>query len=140
MRRFSGAILLFLLLLAVAFVIDPDPDKSWPEYLGGPDRNHYSPLTQINTQNVKELVKAWEYHTGDSGQIQCNPIIIDGVMYGMTAATITVSGTQAARTIAFNAATTLTGGTAINLGNASLGAGITAPPAPPPACAVMTQR
>ena len=44
---------------------------------------------------------------------------------GMTAATITVSGTQAARTIAFNAATTLTGGTAINLGNASLGAGIT---------------
>lgn len=29
---------------------------------------------------------AWEYHTGDSGQMQCNPIIVDGILYGMTAA------------------------------------------------------
>src|SRR5690606_30844154 len=48
-------------------------------------RNHYSTLTQITPENVSQLKLAWEYHTGDSGQIQCNPLVIDGVLYGMTA-------------------------------------------------------
>src|SRR2546423_3261201 len=61
--------------------------NEWKEYLGGPERNHYSPLDQINKSNVQQLKVAWEYHTSDSGQIQCNPIIVDGVLYGMTATT-----------------------------------------------------
>jgi len=61
--------------------------NEWQEYLGGPERNHYSPLKQINENNVTQLQVAWEYHTGDSGQIQCNPIIVDGALYGMTATT-----------------------------------------------------
>src|SRR5215218_2943689 len=61
--------------------------NEWREYLGGPERNHYSPLTQINASNVNQLKIAWEYHTLDSGQIQCNPLIIDGIVYGMTATT-----------------------------------------------------
>ena len=61
--------------------------NEWKEYLGGPERNHYSPLDQINRNNVQQLEVAWEYHTLDSGQIQCNPIIVDGVLYGMTATT-----------------------------------------------------
>lgn len=59
--------------------------NNWSEYLGGPDRNHYSQLSQINAENVGQLKVAWQYHTTDSGQIQCNPIIINGVLYGMTA-------------------------------------------------------
>jgi autotransporter-associated beta strand protein len=43
---------------------------------------------------------------------------------GMSAGTITVSGTQLARTITFNTATTLSGGTAIDLGNATAGSGL----------------
>lgn len=70
--------------------------REWREYLGGPERNHYSPLDQINESNAKQLKIAWEYHTGDSGQIQCNSIIIDGILYGMTATT---------RPFALNAAT-----------------------------------
>jgi quinoprotein glucose dehydrogenase len=61
--------------------------REWTEYLGGPERNHYSLLDQITNENVDQLQVAWEYHTGDSGQIQCNPIIVDGVLYGMTATT-----------------------------------------------------
>jgi quinoprotein glucose dehydrogenase len=61
------------------------PSQDWSEYLGGPDRNHYSTLDQINRDNVKNLAVAWEYHTGDSGQVQCNPIVVDGVLYGVTA-------------------------------------------------------
>jgi len=57
----------------------------WPEYLGGSDRNHYSPLKQINVRNVKNMEKAWEYHSADSGQVQCNPIVIAGTLYGVTA-------------------------------------------------------
>lgn len=57
----------------------------WPEYLGGPDRSHYSPLDQINRSNVGRLKVAWEYHTGDPGQMQCNPIVVDGVLYAATA-------------------------------------------------------
>ncbi len=57
----------------------------WHEYLGGPDRNHYSTLSQIGPGNVKQLQVAWEYHTGDFGQMQCNPIIVDGVLYGASA-------------------------------------------------------
>lgn len=60
-------------------------NREWRDYLGGPDRNHYSTLTQITPENVSQLKLAWQYHTGDSGQIQCNPLIIDGVLYGMTA-------------------------------------------------------
>ncbi len=43
---------------------------------------------------------------------------------GMTTATITVSGTQFARSITFNTATTLSGGTAIDLGSATAGSGL----------------
>ena len=64
---------------------EPDPATEWPEYLGGPDRNHYSTLRQINTDNVNQLKPVWEFHTGDSGQVQCNPIIVGGTLYGVTA-------------------------------------------------------
>jgi len=43
-------------------------------------------LDQINTDNVDQLEIAWEYHTRDtSSQNQCNPIIVDGVLYATTA-------------------------------------------------------
>lgn len=57
----------------------------WPEYLGGADRNHYSSLTQINTRNVTDLEPVWEFHTGDSGQVQCNPIIVGNRLFAVTA-------------------------------------------------------
>lgn len=59
--------------------------EEWSEYLGGPGRNHYSSLDQINTSNVSDLKIAWEYHSLDSGQVQCNPIIVKGTLFGVTA-------------------------------------------------------
>ena len=60
---------------------------TWSNYKGSPESIQYSSLTQIDTSNVKELQIAWEYHCGDAdtvhqSQIQCNPIIVDGVLYG----------------------------------------------------------
>jgi quinoprotein glucose dehydrogenase len=62
-------------------------NRDWPVYLGGKDNGHYSQLDQINRNNVSQLKKAWEYHTEDADaegrtQIQCNPIVVDGVLYG----------------------------------------------------------
>ena len=59
-------------------------DVDWAEYLGGADRNHYSTLTQINPENVRKLKIAWSYTTPDSGQMQVNPIIVKGILYGVT--------------------------------------------------------
>jgi quinoprotein glucose dehydrogenase len=59
-------------------------NTDWAEYLGGADRNHYSPLTQISPENVANLKIAWTYSTPDSGQMQVNPLIIDGILYGVT--------------------------------------------------------
>lgn len=85
-RLLIPAGLLFLGALSMNMEIARDlPSREWPEYLGGPDRNHYSPLDQINTANVSQLKVAWEFHTGDSGQVQCNPIIVGGILYGVTA-------------------------------------------------------
>ncbi len=63
--------------------------ENWPVYLGGNSSSQYSPLDDINTENIAELEPAWEFHCGDdvSGndtQIQCNPVIIDGILYGTT--------------------------------------------------------
>lgn len=64
-------------------------DQDWGHYLGGLDVNHYSTLDQVNVQNVKDLQVAWTYSTGDGDslnrtQIQCNPLIIKGRLYGST--------------------------------------------------------
>ncbi|TFG77836.1 MAG: pyrroloquinoline quinone-dependent dehydrogenase, partial [Flavobacteriales bacterium] len=59
---------------------------TWSSYLGGTDRNHYSTLSQINLDNVKDLKVAWSYASPDYGQMQMNPIVVDTILYGVSAA------------------------------------------------------
>ena len=73
--------LLLLSFVALAFSSSED----WAEYLGGSDRNHYSTLTQIKADNVDKLKVAWEYSLPDSGQMQVNPLIVKGILYGVSA-------------------------------------------------------
>lgn len=81
-------ILLIIVAFSASFFSRPleRGDTEWPEYLGGPDRNHYSPLTQIDTGNVRQLRVAWTYAAPDSGQMQMNPIVVKGVLYGVSSA------------------------------------------------------
>ena len=80
-----AAISIFLLAAKKLTLEEYGPEyKEWSEYLGGPDRNHYSALTQINPENVTNLKIAWSYSTPDSGQMQVNPIIVNGILYGVT--------------------------------------------------------
>ena len=79
----------YILVLALIIVhiscSDHQPDANWQHYLGGYDRNHYSNLDQITTGNVSQLQIAWEYRTGDFGEMQCNPLIIEGKLFTTTA-------------------------------------------------------
>jgi quinoprotein glucose dehydrogenase len=59
-------------------------DDNWAEYLGGPERNHFSKLTQITADNANKLEIVWSYALPDSGQMQSNPLVIDGVLYGIS--------------------------------------------------------
>ena len=62
----------------------PAHPSEWPAYGGGPEQIRYSPLNQINKGNVARLAVAWTYDTGESGGLQTQPLVIDGVLYGYT--------------------------------------------------------
>jgi quinoprotein glucose dehydrogenase len=59
-------------------------NHDWPVYGGTPQNNHFSPLSQINRNNVNQLAVAWTFDTEETGGLQSSPIIIDGVLYGLT--------------------------------------------------------
>ena len=82
-------ILTFTLFLAgVIFAFAAaSPYREWRTYGGTPDGMRYSRLDQINKSNVKDLKVAWSFDTGDAfpgSEMQCNPIIVDGVFYATT--------------------------------------------------------
>jgi len=59
----------------------------WPASGGSKANIRFAAVSQINTSNVNLLTPAWEFHTGDAdtvnhSQIQCNPLIIEGILYG----------------------------------------------------------
>lgn len=73
----------------------------WEVYGGDHGSSQYSALGQINRDNVDQLEVAWTHHTGDAdkgdgSQIQTSPIVVDSVLYAVSA------GLKA---IALNAAT-----------------------------------
>jgi quinoprotein glucose dehydrogenase len=66
----------------------------WPYYGGDPGGARFSPLTQINRENVHKLKVAWIYHTGDvsdgsddrrKSAFETTPILVDGTLYFSTA-------------------------------------------------------
>jgi quinoprotein glucose dehydrogenase len=68
----------------------------WPVYGGNNGNNRYSSLRQIDLANVKDLQVAWAYASNDTArtgssrhreehEIQCQPIVIDGILYGVNA-------------------------------------------------------
>src|SRR6266545_3149820 len=59
----------------------------WPVYGGGPESMRYSPLAQINRDNVKNLQVAWTFDASDGiegSELEVNPIVVGGIMYATT--------------------------------------------------------
>jgi quinoprotein glucose dehydrogenase len=73
-------------LMLLRFVPVSKNYNDWRVAGGSKENIHYSSLKQVDTSNVASLKIAWVYRTGDAdtlhhSQIQCNPIIIDDVLY-----------------------------------------------------------
>ncbi|HTD92682.1 MAG TPA: PQQ-binding-like beta-propeller repeat protein [Chitinophagaceae bacterium] len=94
----STRLLLIILVMVFSFACKRKPDvklgEDWPSYGGNSAGNRYSPLNQINLDNVKDLAVAWEYDASEkpdpanpsqrAKEIQCQPIVVDGILYGTT--------------------------------------------------------
>src|SRR5580658_10577896 len=82
-----------LTLLAGIFLLaacthQKGPSVDYAVYGGNKQNNRYSALRQIDLTNVKDLQPAWTYNSADTGvskhEIQCQPIVVDGVLYGIS--------------------------------------------------------
>ncbi|MCW3110588.1 MAG: Pyrrolo-quinoline quinone, partial [Segetibacter sp.] len=100
-------ILSFLLLITVSschtsrVTTTSYAGKNWIDYAGDNTKSRYSTLSQVNKRNVSQLKVSWTYRSGDFSQdlkttIECNPIIVNGVLY---------ASTPALKLVAVNAAT-----------------------------------
>jgi alcohol dehydrogenase (cytochrome c) len=63
--------------------------ENWLTYYGAYNGQRYSPLDQINSENVKRLLPAWVFQAGSSGIIagastysfEATPIVVGGIMF-----------------------------------------------------------
>src|SRR5215813_7971629 len=77
----------FFLLVTIIFIGCHNEERTWSTYKADAASSSYSVLNEINKQNVHQLKLSWTFKPNDAaegsrfGASQCNPIIIDGVMY-----------------------------------------------------------
>jgi len=90
MKAIAGIIATLVVLMALigltlarSRAADPQ-NRDWPTYGGDAQNTHYSPLTQINRANVNQLQGAWTFDTGETGGLETSPLIIEGILYGIT--------------------------------------------------------
>jgi alcohol dehydrogenase (cytochrome c) len=63
---------------------EKDPDN-WLMWGGNYASHSFSPLVQVDRENVKNLVPVWSFQTGVPDGLEATPLVVDGVMY-LTAA------------------------------------------------------
>jgi quinoprotein glucose dehydrogenase len=73
----------------------------WPVYGGSLAAQHYSPLEQINAENVGQLQVVWRWSGGNFGprpeqRSETTPLMIDGVLYATAGVTRNVVAIDAA--------------------------------------------
>jgi glucose dehydrogenase len=87
----------WLIAVSTVFAVGVSSHDGWPTYGHDPGGMRFSPLTQINVENVSRLRRAWTYHTGEEppvsgsrGQRQTafetTPLVIANTLYFSTAA------------------------------------------------------
>jgi quinoprotein glucose dehydrogenase len=80
----------FLLFIVCSAAMAQSPaGRDWPAFSGDAGNGHYSRLTKINKSNVARLQVAWTFDSKDAfkgSELQCNPLVIGGVVYATTPA------------------------------------------------------
>ena len=57
------------------------PGSDWLVYHGDYQATHYSPLPEINRENIKNLVVKWTFNITDAPNLRSSPIVHNGIMY-----------------------------------------------------------
>ena len=71
--------------LTPAIKTETEAFARWTRSQGDNGARRYSTLKQITKENVRDLTMAWTYRSGDgAANIQCTPIIVDGLLYAPT--------------------------------------------------------
>jgi glucose dehydrogenase len=73
------------LLVTASVVVAAASGNDWSSYHGDAAGTHYSTLRQIDRKNVSKLREVWRYESPDAGPTQSTPLIVDGVMYVVSA-------------------------------------------------------
>ena len=86
----KGSHIISLLVLLSSCQSDVDKLRTWSVYKADAESSSYSPLSEVNKSNVTQLKEAWSFHPKDArgtrfGNAECNPIVIDNVMYATSA-------------------------------------------------------
>jgi alcohol dehydrogenase (cytochrome c) len=55
--------------------------ENWLTYSGNYYGHRHSPLTGIDRDNVKDVVRRWVYEPRDAARIQTSPLAVDGILY-----------------------------------------------------------
>ncbi len=78
---------------AISSIDFDGPVADWPTYGGGLEGRQFSPLTQVNRDNVSEMSVAWEYQFPPTNnvevddlllQFQLQPIVVGDALYACT--------------------------------------------------------
>src|SRR5205823_3052914 len=86
------SVLALVCIWVTAMMANPTGTSSddWPAYGHDPGGMRYSPLAQINRENVSRLKVAWVFRTGDISDgkgdrrrsgFEATPILVDGTLY-----------------------------------------------------------
>src|SRR5215510_12409149 len=81
MKASSARYLAIALFVHTPLALEAQKGTSWSEYLGGPDSSHFSPLKQVNKNNVDKLEVAWSFPTGDESAYTFSPLVVDNIAY-----------------------------------------------------------
>jgi len=91
-QRITKSLLLSLFAVGLCSACrhDKNENRTWSVYKADAESSSYSELTEVNKENVNQLQVAWTFIPNDSrgsrfGNSECNPIIIDNVMYATSA-------------------------------------------------------
>jgi quinoprotein glucose dehydrogenase len=79
--KLSMVCLLLITALNSCKTEDDKAYRTWQSYGSGPDQSKFFIQDQITKENVNQLQVAWTYPTSDERDYQCNPVIVDSVMY-----------------------------------------------------------
>ncbi|MGC3946688.1 MAG: PQQ-binding-like beta-propeller repeat protein [Chryseolinea sp.] len=86
-KRFLSGIVLFIVTITLwSCGKTVDKERVWSVYKADAQSSSYAELNAINKTNVRDLQIAWTFRPDDArgnriGNSECNPIIVDGIMY-----------------------------------------------------------